>query len=264
MFFFRIKEYLRYMVFSGYRKGHGIHSPFVYDIVSRVFRNKIDKAVVSKIESIRKELVRDKRMIFVNDLGVGSLKVRQEERSRRVSDIARHSPVTRKYGILLSNLAKEFGSPGIVELGTSMGISSMYLAFSGTDCTVNTIEGCKETAGIAEETFRKAGKSNIILHCGSFEDCLPAVLDSTIAPGMVFIDGNHRKEPVLKYFEMIAQKSSVNTVVVIDDIYYSPEMKDAWQLIKDHGKVSVTIDIYRMGIVFFRKGINTNHFIVRH
>lgn len=252
------------MVLSGHRKGHGIHSPFVYDVVSRVFRNKIDKAVVSKIESIRKGLVRDKRMILLNDLGAGSLKVRQKERSRSVSDIARNSPVPGKYGIFLSNLAREFGNPGIVELGTSLGISSMYLALSGTECTVNTIEGCKETAGIAEETFRKAGIGNIVLHCGSFDDCLPAVLDSTIAPGMVFIDGNHRKEPVLKYFEIIARKSSVNTVVVIDDIYYSPEMKDAWQLIKNHEKVSVTLDIYRMGIVFFREGINTNHFIVRH
>jgi predicted O-methyltransferase YrrM len=264
MFFFRTKEYLLYLIFSGYRKGHGIHSPFIYDIVSRVFRNKTDEAVVSKIESIRKELFRDKRMILVNDLGAGSVTVRQKERSRRVSDIARHSPVPGRYGVFLSNLAREFGSSGIIELGTSLGISSMYMALSGTDGIVNTIEGCPETARIAEESFRKAGIRNIALHCGSFDDCLPAVLGSSSAPGMVFIDGNHRKEPVMKYFEMIAQKSSGNTVVVIDDIYHSPEMKDAWQSIKSHKKVSVTIDVFRMGIVFFREGINSNHFIVRH
>jgi len=264
MFFFRIKEYLRYMVFSGYRKGHGIHSPFVYDIVSRVFRNKTDNAVVSKIECLRKELVRDTSMILVNDLGSGSVKGRQRERSRSVSDIALHSPVSRKYGIFLSNLAREFGSQGIIELGTSLGISTMYMAMSGTVGVVHTIEGCTETAKIAEKNFVEAGIGNIFLHCGSFDDCLPVVLDSTITPGMVFIDGNHRKEPVLKYFEMIARKSSGDTVVVIDDIYYSPEMKEAWQFIMNHSKVSVTIDVYRMGLVFFREGINTNHFIVRH
>jgi len=264
MFFFSIKEYLRYQFRSGYRKGHGIHSPFIYDVVSRVFRNKTDEDVVSKIEGIRKELLRDKRMISVKDLGSGSVIGSQRERIRRVCDIARYSSVPGKYGILLSNLAGEFGGPCIIELGTSLGISSLYIALSCPDCKVHTIEGCKETSKIAEENIRKADVNNIVLHCGSFDDCLPEVLDSNNSPGLVFIDGNHRKEPLLKYFDLIIQNSSSRTVVVIDDIYLSPEMKDAWHIIMNHSKVSVSIDVYRMGIVFFREGISRSHFIVRH
>lgn len=264
MFFFSIKEYLRYQFLSGYSKGHGIHSPFVYDVISRVFRNKTDKAVVSRVESIRKEFLGDRRMISVNDLGSGSVKGSNRKKTRRISDIARYSSVPGKYGILLSNLAREFGDTGIIELGTSLGISSIYMALSCPDCKVHTIEGCKETLKIAEENIRKAEVNNIILHCGSFDDCLPEVLDDKNAPGLVFIDGNHRKEPVLKYFDLIVQNSSSLTVVVIDDIYLSPEMKDAWHTIMNHSKVSVSIDIYRMGIVFFREGISSSHFIVRH
>jgi len=264
MFFFSAKEYLRYLLLSGYRKGHGIHSPFFYDVISRVFRNKTDFDIVSTIEFIRKDLVRDKRMIFVNDLGAGSVKAGQKGKRRRVSDIAKHSLVPKKYGVLLSNLAMEFGNQGIIELGTSLGISSMYMALSLRGCTLHTIEGCAETAKIAEENFYKAGIENIILHNGSFDKCLPEVIDATNAPGLVFIDGNHRKSAVLKYFDLIAEKASSQTVVVVDDIYLSPEMKEAWQMIRNHGKVSATIDIWRMGIVFFRTGINSNHFIVRH
>lgn len=264
MFFFSTKEYLRYQLLSGYSKGHGIHSPFIYDVVSRVFRNKTDKVVVSKIASLRKELLSDRRMISVNDLGSGSVIGSQRERTRRISDIAQYSSIPEKYGILLSNLAMEFGGPGIIELGTSLGISSLYMSLSCPESTIHTIEGCRETIEIAEENIRKAGADNIILHCGSFDECLPEVMDDKIAPGLVFIDGNHRKEPVLKYFEMIVRKSSSHTVVVIDDIYLSPEMKDAWNVILNHSKVSVSIDLYRFGIVFFREGINSSHFIVRH
>lgn len=264
MFFFSAKEYLRYQFLSGYRKGHGIHSPFIYDVVSRVFRNKTDKAIVSKVENIRKELLNDRRMISVNDLGSGSVKSSQRERTRRVSDIARYSSVSQKYGILLSNLACEFGGPGIIELGTSLGISSIYMALSCPESTIHTIEGCKETIKIAEENIGKAMANNIILHCGSFDDCLPEVLDKNNAPGLVFIDGNHRREPVLKYFDMIARNSSSRTIVVIDDINLSAEMKDTWHIIMNHKKVSVTLDVYRFGIVFFREGINRSHFIIRH
>ena len=264
MFFFRVKEYLRYQILAGYRNGHGIHSPFIFNVVSRVFRNKTDKVVVSKIAKLRKELLSDGRMISVNDLGSGSVVNSQKNRSRKVSDIARYSSVPEKYGILLSNLASEFGGPGIIELGTSLGISSIYMALSCPENIIHTIEGCNETLNIAKENLRKAGTDNIILHCGSFEEFLPELLDKINAPGLVFIDGNHRKEPVLKYFELIAEKSSNHTVVVIDDIYLTPEMKDAWHIMKNHGKVSVSIDLYRLGILFFRTGINRSHFIVRH
>jgi hypothetical protein len=105
---------------------------------------------------------------------------------------------------------------------------------------------------------------NIKVPVGSFKEKLPQILDAGQAPGLVFIDGDHRMDSLLWYFEAIAGKAEDYTVVVIDDIYLSPEMKEAWSVIKKHKKVSVTIDIYRFGIVFFRRGINNNHFIVRH
>lgn len=260
MNFHHAMNYLKYLVFSGHRKGHGIHSPFIFDIVSGMFRNKNNKDVVFSIEKIRKKLISDNRIINVNDLGAG--RDRKNSKSRKVSDIAKRSAVPRKYGILLSGLAAEFGSPSVIELGTSLGISAMYLA-SACPGVVHTIEGCGECADIASANFKNAGM-DIELHKGSFEQLLPHLLDSGIKPGFVFIDGNHRKEAVLKYFSELLSVSDEKMVIAIDDIHSSKEMSDAWNEIRHYKNVSATIDIFRMGLVFFKKGITRNHYIIRY
>jgi predicted O-methyltransferase YrrM len=230
--------------------------------VSRVFRNKTNPDTLSTIDLVRKKMISDKRSIQVRDLG--SRSVLLKTKTRKVSEIARHSPVPGKYGELLSNMSVEFGNPLIIELGTSLGISTMYLASSFLKITVCTIEGCPETARIARQNFKEAGLDNIKILEGSFDDVLPAFSNMDVKPGLVFIDGNHRKEPVIKYFNLLAEFSDSKTVIIIDDIYYSKEMADAWYEIKHHWRVSVSIDIFRMGILFFREGINHNDYIIRY
>jgi predicted O-methyltransferase YrrM len=262
LIFFRVSRYLRYIAFSKNRKGHGIHSPFVFDHVSRVFLNKADPVMISSIENVRRRLKSDKRMIEVMDLGAGS--AGRNRKLRKVSDIVRLSAVPKKFGILLSNMAREFGSPGIIEFGTSFGISTMYLASGCSNSEIFTIEGSPAVAGIASDNFIEAGLTSIRVLTGSFEERLPEILNTGIKPGLVFIDGNHRKTPLLEYFEQIAKVSDHQTVVIIDDINYSSEMNEAWCVIKEHDKVSVTIDIFRMGIVFFRKGTGRHNHMIRY
>jgi len=262
MIFFRASKYLKYILISRHKTGHGIHSPFVFDLVSRVFRNKIDHDIVSNIEKVRKRLISDRRSIIVKDLGAGSEKLKTQ--LRKVSDITRYSPVTKKYGVLLSNLAAEFGKPFIIEFGTSFGISTMYMASACPDAVIFTMEGCPATAEMAYQSFEETGLNNIKVFIGSFDEILPEIANSAVKPGLVFIDGNHRKEPVLNYFNRIAEISDNKTVIIIDDIYYSKEMEEAWNEIKRYEKVSVTVDILRMGIVFFRAGIKHNSYIIRY
>jgi predicted O-methyltransferase YrrM len=262
MIFFRLFNYLKYILLSGHRKGHGIHSPFVFNIVSRIFRNKIDPGIVCSIEIARQKMISDQRILKVNDLGTGSEKLKTNR--RKVSDIARNSPVPSKYGKLLYNMAAEFGYPYTLELGTSVGISTMYLAMGNNKSEVITIEGSSEIAEIAAENISVSGLTNVEIVCGSFDEKLPQVLGTKKTPGLVFIDGNHRKEPVLKYFNSISSVADSSTVIIIDDIYYSKEMAEAWKCIKKSDNVSVTIDLNRLGIVFFRTGINHNDYIIRY
>jgi predicted O-methyltransferase YrrM len=260
--FFSAAKYLKYIIISKHKYGYGIHSPFVFDMVTRVFRNKIDADIVCCIEKVRKKLITDHRSIVVNDLGIGSERLKSNK--RKVSDIARNSPVPQKYGVLLANLAAEFGQPLIVEFGTSFGISTMYMAAACCDTVVNSMEGSPAISEIAVANFKEAGLNNINVLTGSFDEMWSYAISSGVKPGLVFIDGNHRKEPVLKYFYKISEISGSNTVVIIDDIYFSKEMESAWNEIKQTEKVTLTIDIFRMGIVFFRKGISRNNYTIRY
>jgi len=262
MIFFRTVKYLKYIILAKHWRGHGIHSPFIFDLVSRVFRNKTDKDIVCIIEKIRVRLKSDRRLIAINDLGSGSES--RKTTVRKVSDIARYSPVPLKYGLLLSNLAAEFGRNFIIEFGTSFGISTMYLAAGGPESVIFTVEGDPSVAEVAKDNFREACLGNITLLTGSFDEMMPVITTDVRKPGLVFIDGNHRKEPVLKYFNCMAEAADSKTVIVIDDIYFSDGMEAAWNEIKADVRVSATVDIFRMGLVFFREGINRHDYIVRH
>lgn len=257
---FALQSFIRYFLLSRHRNGHGIHSPFIFDVVSKVFRNKTDPDIVCKIENIRKSLIADNRIIEVFDRGAGSAKMKS--RFRKVSDIAEISSVPEKYGVLLSNLSKTFGGNFILEFGTSLGISTMYLAEGKSDAKVVTMEGCRNTSEIARAGFSRADITNIQLLNGDFDDLLPSVRDMNTAPGLVFIDGNHRKDPLLRYFNFSAEISDNDTVIVIDDIHTSREMNTAWEIIRKDPRISASVDVFRMGILFFRSGITPGSYEV--
>lgn len=255
-------KYLNYKLFSTHGGGYGIHSPFVFNLITKVFRNKINPDMVNSIEKIRHKLILDHRTIKVTDFGSGPEKMCGN--LRRIAEIARYSSIPGKYGVLLANMSSEFGKPHIVEFGTSLGISTMYIAAFCPEATVYTIEGCPEISGIAKKNFEEAGLKNIRIFTGTFEKVLPEIKKDVMNPGLVFIDGNHRKEPVIEYFNEMAEISDRGTVIMLDDIHYSREMGEAWEVIKQHRNVSTTIDLFRMGIVFFKKGLTHIDYIIRY
>lgn len=262
MMLFRIVKYLRYLLFSGHARGHGIHSPFIFDLICRIFRNKTCPDVVNKIEEIRKKMKKSSLSLYVNDFGSGSRRI--HSRLRKISDIANHSAVPARYGKLLYRMSENFGSTLIIEFGTSLGISTMYLAAGSPSSVLYTIEGCTATSEIAFNNFKETGLENIKILNGPFDKMLPFIESLKTSPGLVFIDGDHGKESVIRYFNFAAGISDNNSVVILDDIYYSREMAEAWNIIKEHDKVSVTIDIFRMGIVFFRKGLSSYNYTLRY
>jgi predicted O-methyltransferase YrrM len=255
-------KYIKYKLFSSHKRGHGIHSPFVFNLVLKVFRNKINQELVLPIEKIRRKMISDHRKIMVTDFGAGSDSGKSNLRT--VSDIARYSSVPKKYGELLAGFSREFGGNTIIEFGTSLGISTMYLASANPFATVYSMEGCPAISEIARENFNETGLKNIKLLTGNFEEVLPEIKKGRMKPGLIFIDGNHRKEPLLRYFSEMVNISDENTVIVIDDIYYSREMGEAWNAIKRHERVSFTIDLFRMGIVFFKVGMSRFDYIIRY
>jgi predicted O-methyltransferase YrrM len=182
----------------------------------------------------------------------------------RVKDIVRHSSVSKKYGEFLFRLVRHYKPASLLELGTSLGISTIYLGLAAPESRIITIEGCIDSANLARENFEKAGLKNITVITGTFEEKLETSLGEMPSPDLIYLDGNHRKEPTLAYFEHCLPHVHANTVFVLDDIHWSAGMEAAWNIIRNHPRVTACIDIYHMGIVFFREGLSRETFTLRY
>jgi predicted O-methyltransferase YrrM len=181
-----------------------------------------------------------------------------------VSEIAKRSVKPAKYGQLLFRMVNYFQPKHVLELGTSLGITTSYLRAGNIGSAVTTVEGCPEIAAIAQKNWLYLGYENISLHIGNFDEVLPELLRKEQVIDFVFFDGNHRKTATLEYFNRCLEKVNEKSVFVFDDIYWSAEMEEAWEEIKANEKVSVTIDLFFMGIVFFRKGQAKEDFVIRY
>jgi len=228
--------------------GYGVHSPFFFDLINNLHRNKSKKSLVynNAAETRRRELLRDCSRIWVDDLGTG------RSCYRRVCDIASGSSVSSGYGLLLGYFAARAGEGPIIELGTSLGIGTLYLAEANRQSVVVTVEGSGNLAQAASSGFRKAGFDNIELMTGDFDNHIVTIIERYPSPGLVFIDGNHRGEALLRYFDTFAAAASRHTVIIADDIDCSRGMSDAWNIIRRDDRVTASVDLGRMGLLFFR------------
>ena len=240
---------------------HGIHSPFVYRLVDKVIYDFEAKKVYIDVENLRKQLLIDNRIITITDLGAGSHI--NNNRQKRVNDIARNALKPPRLAQLLYRLVADLKPNNIIELGTCLGITTLYLQKAAPDAKVYTLEGCPETAGIAKEAFKKGNINNVNLITGNFDDTLRDVIDNLDTLDFVFVDGNHQKEATLKYFEWCLPKVNENNLLIFDDIYWSEGMKAAWSEIKAHPKVTITIDLFWIGLVFFKGGRVKEDFLIR-
>ena len=255
------KKYFHYYLHASSGMGHGIHSPFVFDFIKNILNDKKKYECFPPIEKIRKELLHDKRVIQVEDFGAGSLAVPGKQ--KKVNDIATSSLKSEKLAQLLFRIIKYYNLKTIIELGTSLGITSAYLAANKTS-EVFTLEGAKNVAAIAENNFKKLGLQNIKVIQGNFDDTLPPLVAQVKNIDLAFVDGNHLKTPTLKYFQQFLQKANDRSVFIFDDIHWSVGMEGAWKEIQQHPSVTLTIDLFFIGLVFFRKDFKAKqHFVIR-
>lgn len=254
-----IKKYFHYKWNS--RSSFGVHPPFLFDLVTRVFENTTLKPDYLQLEALKKKQLKDNRVISVTDFGAGTASGLGS--NRKIGYIARTSSKPAKYGRLLFRLSDYFKPVTILELGTSLGFSSAYLALGNPSAKVITIEGCNNIANLAHSNFDKLKIQNIQLVTGNFDEKLPAILNSLSGLDFVFIDGNHKEAPTINYFQQCLLKAGNETVFIIDDIHWSEGMEMAWNKIKNHPQVTVSVDIFSMGIIFIKKELTKQHFIIR-
>ncbi|MBX2828029.1 MAG: class I SAM-dependent methyltransferase [Flavobacteriaceae bacterium] len=253
---YMLLSYLNYLFRSTNK--HGIHSPFVYDLVTKCFNDKKRYPVYSILLKHRKSLQKSKERIEVTDFGAGSRIFKDNQ--RRVSKIAKNAGISVKRQRLLYRLTRYFGAEKILELGTSVGLGTVALALGSEEGRVKTVEGCPNTAWVAQTHFKQFNIDTIELHNQSFESFFK---NDASRYDLVYVDGNHDKSNTLNYFHLLLDRIHNNSVIIFDDIYWSPEMTAAWEEIKGHDRVTVSIDTFQWGMVFFRKEQTKQHFTLR-
>ncbi len=257
-----LTAYFRYL--SRARDEHSLHSPFLYALYTEVIRAKRGaKKVFTPIQAVRKKLRQSQQRITITDLGAGS-KV-NPSRQRTIGDIARNSQKSARFGRLLFRLIQRFQAKTIIDLGTSLGLTTAYTAeatkpYGGH---VTTFEGCAETAAVARQNFDQLGQQNVTIVVGNLDETLATGIASLGQVDFVFFDANHRYDPTVRYFETCLHHIHNDTVFVFDDIHWSDEMEQAWAYIQKHPSVTVTIDLFWVGLVFFRSEQPREDFILR-
>lgn len=246
-------KYIRYYLSSSTK--HDIHSPLVFDFVCNVL-NPAKRMSLPRIEKQRRELLNSTQQIDFTDYGKQGKKVK-----KKVAHIAKYSLKPTKYAKILAQVTKHTKAKNILELGTSLGITSAYIA-SQPHSTLVTMEGDQNVAAIAQKIWQTLGLSNIDIVIGNFDDTLSTIGNASF--DIIYIDGNHHKEPTLRYFELLQHNTNTDTLFIFDDIHYSPAMEQAWQAIKDSDVCYISIDMFFLGFVFIKPTLQKQHFVLRY
>ena len=214
------------------------------------------------IEQQRQQLLQNNEVIEVEDFGAGSAVMKSNKRI--IKNIAAASLKPKKFAQLLYRIVQYYQPATIIELGTSLGITTCYLAKGNEAGRVFTFEGSASIATIAQKNFEYLQLKNIRLTLGDFAKTFQPMLNETGRVDLAFIDGNHRKLPTIQYFDQLLRHSSASTILIFDDIHWSEEMEAAWSQIQQHSSVTLSIDLFFIGLVFLHpKFKEKQHFSIR-
>jgi predicted O-methyltransferase YrrM len=250
----RIIKYLKHQLYLKHRNGHGIHSPYLFEVVHQVIFNASGTGVPGNIRGIHRELRRDPAML--NAGGPGAPSKVDQDRKRSVRSFARGSSVSFKYGALLYRISRWFKPDVILELGTGIGISTLYLASGSPEIPVHTIEGNSDRADFSRGVFKRSGLQEVKVHVGEMEGVLQGLTSAVRGRILVFMDGNHRFDPSVAYLRWILMQAGEEVIVVMDDIYWSRDMYRAWKEVITWPEVRMSIDLYQMGVLLLRRDLN--------
>ena len=264
-----IIAYLRFLYHS--KNEHGVHSPFVFSLVTKCFYDRKKYPEYAILKSFRNSLLANKNTIEVTDFGTGSRVFKSNKRA--INEIATNAGISAKRAELLFRITNYFQPENILEIGTSLGLAASALSLgtrvaderseANPKAKITTLEGCPNTLAVAKDNFSNYNFKNINSVNSEFSSYLKNFQLPTSSFQLIYFDGNHSRQATLNYFEQLLPTISNESIWIFDDIHWSPDMEKAWEIIKNHSKVTVTIDTFQWGIVFFRKEQPEEHFVIR-
>lgn len=256
---FQIKSYLQFLWLS--KNEHAVHSPFVFDLLTKCFYDKKLKSEYLVLKEYRKELLKTKNSIEITDFGAGSRVFKSN--TRPIAKIAKTAGISSRRAQLLYRIVNYFNSQSILEIGTSVGLATSALSFGNSKASIVTLEGCPNTMAIAKIQLQKFNCTNVEFVVTEFKNYFEGSNIKSKIFNLIYFDGNHSKKATLEYFELLLPTINNETLWIFDDIHWSKDMEQAWEIIKNHPKITVSIDTFQWGLVFFRHEQPKQHFVIR-
>ena len=252
-------QYLQFYWKAG--NAYSIHSPFVYTLYCEVLKPKsfVVNSNLLLVQNLLRQLFSSKESFSAHDTGEPS----RTRKALTIGEKARSVSQDIKGGQILYRLVKKFQPEVIVEMGTGAGASSLYMSCASPASRIYTVEGNASMALIAKDLFQKFEHANIQLLEGRFHDVLPSLLSSLNGFDMAFIDGDHKGESLMKYFETLLPYISETSILVLHDIYWSNDMLETWKKLVSRPEVHVSVDVFHFGLLFFNKAQPKQHFELR-
>lgn len=254
--FFRLKSYLVHLITAG--DEHSVHSPFVFTLYTKCIRTTKQFYAFDKIEAIRRKLITDQRKINIEDYGAGSSITKSP--NRQISEIAKYSSKSPKIAQILFRISWHLKPKTTLELGTNLGLTTAYLSAADSNSNIYSIEGCPNLSEIAKKNLQDLAINNSNVLTGKIEDILPDLLVQLQNIDCCFIDANHTYKATIQYFKTILSYTNNESLIIFDDIYWSKEMNKAWKEIIAHPEVTLSVDLYHIGLIFFRTNAPKQHF----
>jgi predicted O-methyltransferase YrrM len=240
---------------------HSVHSPFVYDFVSKCLYNKKFYPEYATLKNYRKSLLDNKNFIDVTDFGAGSKIFKSNE--RQICQIAKSAGISLKRSELLFRIVKYFQPDTILEIGTSLGMATAAMHLGNKNAKIISLEGCSNTLNQTKFQFQKFDFDNVNFINMEFSSYFKSNNQQPTTNNFIYFDGNHSQKATLDYFNLLLPIITNDSIWIFDDIHWSSEMENAWEIIKKHKKVTVTIDTFQWGIVFFRSEQEKEDFVIR-
>ena len=256
---FQIKSYIKFLWHS--KNEHAVHSPFVFSLITKCLYDTKSKLEYQVLKEYRNSLLENNNTIEVTDFGAGSKVFKGN--TRQISKISKTAGISPKRAELLFRITNYFQPETILEIGTSLGLATSALALGNPKAKITTLEGCPNTMTMAKNQLQLFNLKNVDCITTEFNDYLQICNLQSAICNLIYFDGNHSKTATLEYFELLLPTIANDSVWIFDDIHWSPEMEVAWEIIKKHPKVTVTIDTFQWGLVFFRKEQPKEHFVIR-
>lgn len=256
---FQAKAFLKHLRHA--RGPHGVHSPFVFELITQVLVPERHFYCFDALEAERQKWLQDGRKIHVQDLGAGSHRMKSDERS--ISEISRYSLQSPDGCRLLFKLTHHLGAKRYLELGTSLGLTAAYFAHIGPQVSVTTVEGAPALVHEAEQLYQRLSLNNVRVLEGDFDAVISSQALADASWDVVYIDGNHRGEATLRYAAQLWPALSPNGCMIFDDIHWSKDMEQAWLAFVKSSDVTLSLDFFRFGIAFKNAAFSKEHMVLK-